>query len=54
MRYIEATGIKFAHIATPDELKALCGMKAFPWDWHQPVERKKAVCVACLTALRKR
>lgn len=53
MRYIEATGIKLAHIADDLELKALCGMKSFPWDWHQPVKRTKKVCVSCLNKVRK-
>lgn len=52
MRYIEAEGIKLAHVSEDYELKALCGMRPFPWDWHQPIKRSKAVCRACLTKLR--
>lgn len=53
MRYIEAEGITLAHISGDEEPKApLCGMSSFPWDWHQPVKRTKAVCRSCLTNLR--
>lgn len=55
MRYIEATGIRLAHIADDETpLAALCGMRAFPWDWHQPVKRKKDICRGCLNVLRNK
>lgn len=53
MRYIEADGEKFAHIADDDKLAALCGTKPFPWDWYQPIKRSKAVCRGCLNKLRR-
>ena len=53
MRYIEADGVQFAHIANDEKMKALCGKNPFPWDWFQPVKREKAVCRAGLTQLRK-
>ena len=56
MRYIEAEGVKLAHIDinTDAEKAALCGMNPFPWDWYQPAKRTKAVCRSCLSRLRGR
>lgn len=53
MRYIEADGEKFAHVSEAGEMRALCGKRPFPWDWHQPVKRTKKVCAGCLKALRR-
>lgn len=54
VKYIEAEGVKLAHIADDDKMAALCGAKPFPWDWYQPVKRTRAVCRTCLSKLRRK
>ena len=56
--YIESDGDNFAHLAEPadygEPLKAACGKRAFPWDWHRPVKRSKPICRGCVGRVRRK